>query len=529
MPVRPYDLSDLHRETRRGDPRDRARVQERRPGVGAGRRGGFRGVGGGARAGIPAPVLSVRTEDFTWSGTDLDTAPSRIGPAGTIPDGVPTQGDVRNGKQGVRFTKTAHDMIKYDPVSATVGEWTLIVAYHPLAADGASGDRSYLGNYDDGAAIRAVFADRGNSASGHFSERGIFHNGAWSFYSLTNYAATQSNTFCVARPHVAAWGHGASGSYHQIDGDVKGRIATGGTFALPHLVIGGSERDTTPFPTGFDGHAWAWDLYNVKLSEADCRAASLALRDELAIPEDTLVADLQAALGANLVCLFDADDIFYVEYTAARAITTIRDRTGTHTAITGALTIPVYRSSALSGRGCIRHVAGNGLICDTIAQYDTGLPGPRHKFALVRDASGADSANGYLLASGSSADNTAVDVLIQKRTATAAARAFRSTSAAATRSALSADPGDTFNFLISSQDETGDTSAIDLNGTLTAGTTTNLASQALDRGAIGYQRGLGNNNSGFGGDWRAMGIITGALTAQQRADLRAIAQAAGCV
>ncbi len=45
---------EMHELVRRGDPRDRARVLGRRPGVGDGRRSGFRGIGGGGGGAAPA-------------------------------------------------------------------------------------------------------------------------------------------------------------------------------------------------------------------------------------------------------------------------------------------------------------------------------------------------------------------------------------------------------------------------------------------------------------------------------------------
>lgn len=47
---------ELHELVRRGDPRDRARVLGRRPGAGAARRGGFRGIGGARPVFGPASV-----------------------------------------------------------------------------------------------------------------------------------------------------------------------------------------------------------------------------------------------------------------------------------------------------------------------------------------------------------------------------------------------------------------------------------------------------------------------------------------
>ncbi len=65
---------DLHELVRRGDPRDRARVLAgRRPGVGAGRRAGFRGIGGGRPVDpVRDPVLALAFNGTALSNPNLD-------------------------------------------------------------------------------------------------------------------------------------------------------------------------------------------------------------------------------------------------------------------------------------------------------------------------------------------------------------------------------------------------------------------------------------------------------------------------
>lgn len=479
-------------------------------------------------------ILEAQGDDAVWSGADLSSWPSRIGPTPTIgPNGIPQKGGTANGHQSVQFRQAQRDQMLYGLVHALASQqYTFQFAIRSVSYEATIATRQYLvreGILDTNDLVCAHIANGGGAW-----ERGVVladgGPNVWSLFRATNYKGNQ--VLCPATQRLEVVTYAIESGSTDLWEDLVLRGTTSGTFtgrALLDLALSGTKGAGTTV-SFYDGEIFAWRIAPVKLTVRDIRRSVQEWMSRFGIVAYTLPQDIIDIFGDRCVYLVDFEDLFYLDYTSARGFNSwanYRD-TSTHETTAGVGTT-VVKGGGLDGRGSRYARAGQGNRCDSLAAYFSGAPAlPVHMLHCLRnsDLVGEISSAGYIGCAGLSTSDTPRNASIMRARNGSGNNTRALRLATATRQAVgTVDPGTATHAIINSQDEATDVASTEIDGTRTDSAVVNCSNQPFDRFSWSYQAGLTNSNAGLYAFEGAHAVVVGEITAQERADFRTVCQA----